>query len=105
MSTDNKQAKPASDKTETPELQQRRADGKKGLLWTVECYYKKGPEVLRLAIRNLYWYEIREFQARVWTEGIVRWSDPGHACIISPFDIETVELTKQAEYFIDLYYK
>lgn len=110
MSTTEKTQQPATpkianDRNESPELVQRRADGKKGLLWTIECYYRKGPEVLRHVVRNMYWYEVREFQARIWTEGIVRWADPGHATIISPFDIDTVDIEKQKEYFIDLYYK
>jgi hypothetical protein len=94
-----------SDRDETPELVRRRADGKLGKLWTVECYYHHGAETSRHHVRNLYWMEVREFRARAYSEGIMRQLDPGHWIIISPFDIDEIHLWKQKEYFIDLYYK
>ncbi len=93
----------STDKTETPELVQRRADGKQGKLWTVECNYKHGPETARHVVKNLYWMEVREFRVRAFSEGIMRQIDPGHWIIISPFDIDEIHLWKQKGYATDLY--
>lgn len=93
----------SSSKAETPELVERRKAGKAGKLWTVECYYKHGPEHGRHVVRNLYWHEVREFRERAYSVGIMRPIDPGHWVIISPFDITEVHLWKQKDYFADLY--
>lgn len=93
-----------SDKNETPELQQRRADGKAGKLWRIEVLYHQGPATGRHCVDNRYWAEVLDYRERLYKAGLMVPRDPGHWIVVSPFDIDEVHLYKQSKYFSDSRY-
>lgn len=68
---------------------------------TVELYFMHGAEYKRYYMRNFTWEKIKSFRETVFNSGFMFSDpdDPEHYFVVSPWNIKSIEVTKQKKFF------
>ncbi len=86
----------------SPPDDERKRDGKKGILWTIEITYFAGDhkqELKKRDVRNLYWSEVLKFREDVFIIGFLIMEAPGRYRLVAPANVHEVFFHRQNGYF------
>lgn len=70
-----------------------------GTLWKIEITFRHGVETKQHALINVSNAELKKFREDIFFNGMMYPIDPGHWILISPFEIITIDVWKQARRF------
>lgn len=82
-----------------PEVQALQELGRQGKLWTVEVVYTLDSNTKVVRKRNMTSDELMKFRESMFRFGFTVPVEPGHWKVVPPFDIQTVDMFKQTNYF------
>lgn len=84
-----------------PTQEQRRKDGRKGILFAIEMLYidpRNPQELKRKQFRNMYWDEVMDFRYDCFKIGVMVGSSPNQWFLVAPHNIEHIEVERQVAY-------